>query len=1268
MECSLEASQNILSKLTSNESKKLNASYLKLKEKGFLNEELQNSDLLSKTELSDFEELASIDESTSTRSVEVDEDIIKLLNTKEGEKLLRNQMTSSASSEALLDLEIEATKGDNVSKKIDQAITSVKPPEFVLEKLKSVFYFTINFHSVELINFSNFSTLWVEYTFPGFKGHLPQGRFRTAVSQPKVTNKIKGPSPTLIKLNHSVNLPICFDQNMINEWNDPNTGNANIKVIGIQIAGNKRAKLSSLPESSNNLLNLYGKVKCCDLFVARDFEFCCDVALFSNGREKSSEIDGSISLSISINPELKNSQTEHFSSSLINQPIISTSKDGPLNDIKLKSPCYLYFHLGRARALSVPYLSTNSLSSIPMFLRIRLFSANHNVIETPPISYLNPFITASIEDDITDFDFGHTMPLALSTEFIEKYEKTPIIVEVNTIVRSNEQTKEQLLGLAYLPFEHIFAAFMSTIKSSQPQTIDINNLQIPDTEYIIRDPFTGKSRGWIHGFISIGTWDQVFALRKTFQKTLQPGPTIITHPLPEKVPKHIKSLDQKPKDSSQAPDVIPGTSVVGVTVHRACGIRGLLMEYLNHTEDKSIIHSLEYAIENGANVFVQIDLFPNDLINEQIIETPTSDSSFTPIFEFSADVILHGINTGVILWMKKGGFAEGKVWHKIPGHLLPSNLSQTCLLGTFKIPLDSLLSKRNGISKQWFPIDCALSNRNAPRAALEVSLKFEDSELGYLNESIYTHNTYDSLKLNVTVQNIILGTIVDSNSPVFVMWKFQDSDLLDWQYSKSKALQPSNKSPNLLSTFSFAKQEIEISLFGSKHDLLNNNGIIEFRVLMDNKEAKNSENYIGSALVDITQLFSETKRFHRSRSSAIRPCYQQSHQIINPLGADLGNSSIDVKVELELSRFTSLFKSSLPKITSSIGTPDKSLELQQLANPLPAIDMITLCISVEKAMNLPLMNDPLASSLVSPFSRPDQINNSPPNAFVTFPSSINLENNSVAREFQSHVVAGEIAPSWKIKESIKFPKTLNSFLELKNKISIEFSVWHAFDTSIKKWRDLTANDKLSGCISDDKRKLIGKAIVHLAPLFAGLYEIHGWYPILGRDSSRKGQLLVRIRPSENLEYSLKKISGATNTSPKRFKLFNPIKGDDILNSSLLNTHKSNTFFPAKSISEAMHELDLLNSKMLERLEKRNFGSSMADQHSDLDLDQYQKEVVDQAYSFNLERKNFPKLVRSSVFDPVIENAADSALKLNDLINETQSVCNFEVQQGEIDEV
>jgi hypothetical protein len=193
---------------------------------------------------------------------------------------------------------------------------------------------------------------------------------------------------------------------------------------------------------------------------------------------------------------------------------------------------------------------------------------------------------------------------------------------------------------------------------------------------------------------------------------------------------------------------------------------------------------------------------------------------------------------------------------------------------------------------------------------------------------------------------------------------------------------------------------------------------------------------------------------------------------------------------------------------------------------------VPLHVSIERAIQLPLVVDPLSMTMSSPFVDEGESQLASPNPFVTFswtsketlPSK---DKKSVSILYRTHIVPYQTSPSWNFHSTAYLHRTLEALRHLKCvQGAVEFTVWHS--PNLKKAVGLlssalpppagVADVDLSTC------EKLGIANVDISPLFAGSKNVHGWYPVMN-GSSQKGQLLVKIEPAENLASVIMDLTG-----------------------------------------------------------------------------------------------------------------------------------------------
>ena len=204
-----------------------------------------------------------------------------------------------------------------------------------------------------------------------------------------------------------------------------------------------------------------------------------------------------------------------------------------------------------------------------------------------------------------------------------------------------------------------------------------------------------------------------------------------------------------------------------------------------------------------------------------------------------------------------------------------------------------------------------------------------------------------------------------------------------------------------------------------------------------------------------------------------------------------------------------------------------SLNIEDLEDEFDALkiqnqDSLSISVTVEMAMDLPLSDDPLANSFSSPFVNINETKTAPPNASVSFQVP-----EKFSEQFQivwTDTIPRNTSPTWSFQTTLHVEKKLEYLQALKQKGHIVFKVWDFQESS---------EDFMTASRSRVNKSLIGTAKVNLEPLFSGLTEIYGWYPIRNHVGVSQGQILVKVDPSDRLPKILAdlQVCGAVDISP-----------------------------------------------------------------------------------------------------------------------------------------
>ncbi|KAJ3332065.1 C2 domain-containing protein 3 [Blyttiomyces sp. JEL0837] len=490
------------------------------------------------------------------------------------------------------------------------------------------------------------------------------------------------------------------------------------------------------------------------------------------------------------------SQAKSLQSAITNPPNASTSPS---------LLYYLFLSISTARALSIPPPSRQP-TSILLSLSLRLFGSSTPPTITPPILYLPPvdLLTGKL-NPTPDFNYQTTLPITVTSEFVRTNENTPLVVEVwshdvlegNTAMVGNLSngdtgkpfTKgERLLGLVRLPFNHLLNTLSAIVgQKTSPSKLEQTTLDapvmIPESEYAIIDPFSGSSRGWIRSFMALGTWTQIFNVRRAGTTTQLPSELPITKQMRDRIAgankpqKDTLPSATNPKDNTDLegirkqaqrefesrlktdsaddggqqlhPDsaesrlspklnVTESPSTLKIIIHQACGIKALLRaEYHHELEVRDEKSGFTYDVPIGGKTWIVFKVFPestkgiegdaprpnsfNSLLNLKPLQTSTIAESFTPKFNQEFQVPLENIDVKVFKWMRQES-SLGEIWN------CDRNNSNTKLLGTFVVPLEAVFERPEGIDQEWFPVELTSQRSKAQEitisSAVQISVKF----------------------------------------------------------------------------------------------------------------------------------------------------------------------------------------------------------------------------------------------------------------------------------------------------------------------------------------------------------------------------------------------------------------------------------------------------------------------------------------------------------------------------------------------------------------
>ena len=245
------------------------------------------------------------------------------------------------------------------------------------------------------------------------------------------------------------------------------------------------------------------------------------------------------------------------------------------------------------------------------------------------------------------------------------------------------------------------------------------------------------------------------------------------------------------------------------------------------------------------------------------------------------------------------------------------------------------------------------------------------------------------------------------------------------------------------------------------------------------------------------------------------------------IGSESNHSVLNSQLEDPLTGHSHLHLESPIIANPDAEIRDLSLKIEDLEVEFDSLkirnqDSLSISVTVEMAMDLPLSDDPLANSFSSPFVNINETKTAPPNASVSFQVP-----EKFTEQFQivwTDTIPRNTSPTWSFQITLHVEKKVEYLQSLKQEGHLVFKVWDFQESS---------EDFMTASRSRVNKALIGTAKVNLEPLFTGLTEIYGWYPIRNHVGVSQGQILVKVDPSDSLSKILAdlQLGGAVDISP-----------------------------------------------------------------------------------------------------------------------------------------
>ncbi|KAI8834804.1 hypothetical protein BJ741DRAFT_609213 [Chytriomyces cf. hyalinus JEL632] len=822
------------------------------------------------------------------------------------------------------------------------------------------------------------------------------------------------------------------------------------------------------------------------------------------------------------------------------------------------SPTLLHLSL-RLFSSSTPPTTTPPLPYLPPFdLSTGRLNPplNFDYAVTVPVAITEAFLEKAKELVVEVWALSPHYPQSRTT-FTSADSNDELVGPISTSDALENSTAEliedgrRLLGLLRLPFDYLVATVaaglrengnLSSTENQTPPDMDPPVL-LPEAEYAIVDPFSGISKGWVKAFLAVGTWSQIARMQKngidgvdvtqqriakteTASAPVEPFIQRSRHEQLNAEKQFMERVEKIPQNASGARVEADGQSstsddpvscALQISVHALCGLRGLLASFIrNRFNDESAFigssaadsSTLDVAHSMGPKTYVKIQVslaeFPEPVPeNHELfgIRTPCAPRSFTPKFNFTETLEIHVIDTKFLRWIKQGGCAVGEIWQQ-------GAEGKDILLGTFKVPLQRLLGKANGVWKEWVLVEAA--NRMSTEsdgiradAAAQISIQFKNgfgfmdsnnlpSSANFGSASIDGNRTGCDMKVSISELKLSLADSREDNDSglFYARWSHpivtEDGLQQATLKSHTHALSLEESGERVLVHFGW-NETVEFEMQTDIFNLLQNSGL---KIEVVQKSLNGAESSFGFAKVDLWDAVCRIRKAHRKNDTRFVRV-DGVFPVINPNADDLRTASIDVSVEFSLSgRERSVFSKKENKTDEIPVKP----QLQTVGDSTIGARMDpTVQITIDRSIQLP------------------KIYGLHPNTYATL--TWPLDNTYLS----THIVPNNDSPAWKCEFIVRIPRSEMELRRMKfDCYLVEVIAWHC---------DETAYDLAAGTVDSNRAVKLGSAFVDVSPLFSGCREIHGWYPLTGDNHVQHGQILVRIAPSENLGSALMNAAG-----------------------------------------------------------------------------------------------------------------------------------------------
>ncbi|XP_072333244.1 C2 domain-containing protein 3 isoform X1 [Scyliorhinus torazame] len=561
-------------------------------------------------------------------------------------------------------------------------------------------------------------------------------------------------------------------------------------------------------------------------------------------------------------------------------------------------------------------------------------------------------------------------------------------------------------------------------------------------------------------------------------------------------------------------------------------------------------HSLKYQSEIGVNTYITIHI---SFLENEKRRTKVVARTFCPEFdhysEFPCNILIQR-STGEsfsLAELLESSEAVFTIYHQSTTPAKPSTIligaSRDVVLGTVRIPLASLLTRRTGISG-WYAVSLpeipasaqscgALQNLGG---GLEISIHFahpNDRErvvkaaetLGWKygtsgEEGKEGQSPESSISITLTVSRIWLPlhsvvlagrAHLDKSTFCYLRYKLYDREAICTSLQKPVlTVNESYATVNFDQATTIYLKRTQSLIWYLKEERLEVQAWLAFG--KDNKTLRpcDTDRLIGYSFIDLSTL--AEKPLRKLTVSGVYPLFKRGasdlsgaalrfhitlapHDRLSSTGDYTSPRICDVEDDHDYAHDT---KENVPSINEKEQMSDGhivkemstgfNIECQKVVNEISEVDLantFAVNVVVERAMHLSLKGCPLTEQTIVK-----------PSCYVSYATPVS------PTPITTQLIENAYSPVWDHQQQTRLPKELL----LDPQQTLVFKVWHKADID----------------------RVIGFATVDLSALLSGFLTICGWYNITDFSGQCQGQLKVAITPLENIHHLREKRSTQTH--------------------------------------------------------------------------------------------------------------------------------------------